>query len=63
MMPPKSIRQAALTDDSLTVDGGTMKEPGFLRAISVIEVIGQNGKTYRGLARLFQFSDCVMNVP
>jgi cephalosporin-C deacetylase len=47
MMPPKIDQAATLTADGLTVDGGTMKEPGFLRCIAVVE---QNGKTYRGLA-------------
>ena len=47
MMPPKIDQTAMLTPDGLTVDGGTMKEAGFLRCIAVVE---QNGKTYRGLA-------------
>ncbi len=46
-MPPKIDQTATLTTDGLTVDGGTMNEPGFLRCIATIE---QNGKTYRGLA-------------
>lgn len=47
MMPPKIDQTAALTGDAITVDGGTMTEPGFLRCIATVEV---NGKTYRGLA-------------
>src|SRR5215218_3088487 len=47
MMPPKIEQSATLTADSLTVEGGTMNEPGFLRCIATVE---QNGKTYRGLA-------------
>ena len=47
MMPPKIDQSATLTADGLTVDGGTMNEPGFLRCIATVE---QNGKTYRGLA-------------
>ncbi|MBL8210579.1 MAG: acetylxylan esterase [Bryobacterales bacterium] len=47
MMPPKIDQTAALTGDAITVDGGTMQEPGFLRCIATVEV---NGKTYRGLA-------------
>jgi len=47
MMPPKIDQTATLTDDGLTVEGGTMNEPGFLRCIATVE---QNGKTYRGLA-------------
>ena len=41
MMPPKIDQTATLTADGLTVDGGTMNEPGFLRCIATIE---QNGK-------------------
>lgn len=47
MMPPKIDKTATLTAEGLTVDGGTMKEPGFLRCIATVE---QNGRTYRGLA-------------
>ena len=37
----------ALSNGSLTVDGGTMKTPGFLRCVATAYV---DGKTYRGLA-------------
>lgn len=47
MMLPLIDQAATLTADGVTVDGGTMKEPGFLRCIATVE---QNGKTYRGLA-------------
>lgn len=47
MMPPKIEQSATLAADGLTVDGGTMNEPGFLRCIATVE---QNGRTYRGLA-------------
>src|SRR3954468_6883798 len=47
MMPPQIDRTATLTADGLTIDGGTMKQPGFLRCIAIV---AQNGKTYRGLA-------------
>lgn len=47
MMSPKIEKSATLTADGLTVDGGTMNEPGFLRCIATVE---KNGKTYRGLA-------------
>lgn len=47
MMPPKVDQTATLTAAGLTVDGGTMNEPGFLRCIATVE---HNGKTYRGLA-------------
>ena len=36
-----------LSDGKLTIDGGTMKTPGFLRCVVTAEV---NGKTYRGLS-------------
>jgi cephalosporin-C deacetylase-like acetyl esterase len=47
MMPPRIEQSVTLTGDSLTVEGGTMTEPGFLRCIATVEL---NGKTYRGLA-------------
>src|SRR6202163_1477328 len=47
MMPPKVDQTAILTSEGITVDGGTMDEPGFLRCIATVE---QNHKTYRRLA-------------
>jgi cephalosporin-C deacetylase-like acetyl esterase len=47
MMPPKIDQTATLSADGLTVDGGTLAEPGFLRCIVTLD---RNGKTYRGLA-------------
>ncbi len=47
MMPPQIDKTVTLSNDSLTVDGGTMSQPGFLRCIATVE---QNGRTYRGLA-------------
>ena len=48
MMPPKIDKAATLSSaEGLTVDGGTLEGPGFLRCIATVE---QNGKTYRGLA-------------
>ena len=47
MMPPKVDASGTLTADGLTVDGGTLNEPGFLRCIATVE---HNGKTYRGLS-------------
>lgn len=47
MMPPRVEQTVALTGSEITVDGGTMNEPGFLRCIATVEL---NGKTYRGLA-------------
>ncbi len=47
MMPPRTEKTATLTGEGLVVEGGTMKEPGFLRCIATVE---RNGRTYRGLA-------------
>ncbi|MBI2690242.1 MAG: acetylxylan esterase [Acidobacteria bacterium] len=47
MMPPRIDQTATLSAGGLTVDGGTLNEPGFLRCIVTIE---RNGKVYRGLA-------------
>lgn len=47
MMPPRAETTAPLPADGLTVDGGTLNEPGFLRCIATVE---NNGRTYRGLA-------------
>ncbi len=47
MMAPRTEKTATLTAEGLVVEGGTMKEPGFLRCIATVE---RNGKTYRGLA-------------
>ena len=47
MMSPKIDQSALSTADGITVDAGTMTEPGFLRCIATVEL---NGKTYRGLA-------------
>ncbi len=47
MMPPKVDESGTLTADGLTVDGGTLNEPGFLRCIATVE---HNGKIYRGLS-------------
>ena len=47
MVAPKVDRMVELNANGVTVDGGTMSEPGFLRCIATVE---RNGKTYRGLA-------------
>ncbi|MCX6598673.1 MAG: acetylxylan esterase [Acidobacteria bacterium] len=47
MMPPVIEQTATLPAEGLVVEGGTMKEPGFLRCIATVE---RNGRTYRGLA-------------
>lgn len=46
-MLPGEKKTATVPLDGLVVDGGTMKEPGFLRCIVTTEVAG---KTYRGVA-------------
>ncbi|MFA6962326.1 MAG: acetylxylan esterase [Opitutaceae bacterium] len=46
-MLPSVEKTATLPEGDLVIDGGTMKEPGFLRCIVTVEVAG---KTYRGLA-------------
>ncbi|MBS1794131.1 MAG: acetylxylan esterase [Acidobacteria bacterium] len=46
-MPPSLVRTATTTDQSLTIEAGTLKEPGFLRCIVTMS---KDGRTYRGLA-------------
>ncbi len=46
MMLPTIEKSVTTTAQSLTIDGGTLKEPGFLRCIVTLE---KDGKTYRGL--------------
>lgn len=46
MMPPTIEKSVTTTAQVLTIDGGTMKEAGFLRCIVTME---KNGTTYRGL--------------
>jgi cephalosporin-C deacetylase-like acetyl esterase len=46
MMPPTIEKTLAMSAGGLTVDGGTMKEPGFLRCIATVNY---GGKTYRGI--------------
>lgn len=45
-MPATMTATIELTGEPLRVDGGTMKEPGFLRCTATME---ENGRTYRGL--------------
>ncbi len=40
-------KKLQLPDGKITIDGGTMKEPGFLRCIAITTI---DGKQYRGLA-------------
>jgi len=47
MMPPTIEKTLAVPGGGLTVDGGTMKEPGFLRCVATVDY---GGKTYRGIA-------------
>jgi len=46
-MPPRLEKSVTLTDGELTIDAGTLNQPGFLRCIVTIQ---KNGRTYRGLA-------------
>lgn len=45
-MPPTIEKTITTTAQVLTVDAGTLKEPGFLRCIATVEA---GGRTYRGL--------------
>ena len=47
MMPPSTEATAVVGAAPLMIDGGTMKEPGFLRLVATADV---DGRTYRGLA-------------
>lgn len=47
MMPPTIEKTVTTSGQPLTIDGGTLKEAGFLRCIATVE---KDGKTYRGLA-------------
>jgi cephalosporin-C deacetylase len=47
MMPPSVTQSVTLGAEGLRVDGGTLKEPGFLRCIATVEA---DGRSYRGLA-------------
>jgi cephalosporin-C deacetylase-like acetyl esterase len=46
MMPPAVEKTASLPADGLVVDGGTMKEPGFLRCVVTTTV---EGREYRAV--------------
>lgn len=46
-MPPTVEKSITTTAQPLTIDGGTMKEPGFFRCIATVTV---DGRSYRGLA-------------
>lgn len=47
MMPPIVQKTILTTENTLTIDAGTLTEPGFLRCIATFE---KGGRTYRGLA-------------
>ncbi len=47
MMSPTQEKTVAVPEEGLTVEAGTMKEPGFLRCSASVEM---NGRKYRGLA-------------
>jgi cephalosporin-C deacetylase len=46
-MDPTKSDSLILKEGRVTIDGGTMKQPGFLRCVVIAEA---NGRTYRGLA-------------
>ncbi|MDF3056275.1 MAG: acetylxylan esterase [Rariglobus sp.] len=46
-MLPADEKTASLPEGGLVIDGGTLKEPGFIRCSVTVDVAG---KTYRGLA-------------
>ena len=46
-MQPAASKTAQVPADGLVIDGGTMKEPGFIRCIVTADVAG---RVYRGLA-------------
>ncbi|MBC7798692.1 MAG: acetylxylan esterase [Pyrinomonadaceae bacterium] len=46
-MKPTLEKSVTTTNQSLMIDAGTLKEPGFLRCIVTLE---KDGKSYRGLA-------------
>ena len=47
MLPPTLRKSESSAASGLTVAGGTMSEPGFLRCIATVEI---DGRTYRGIA-------------
>ena len=46
MLPPVTEATAVVSTTPLTVAGGTLKEPGFLRLVATAEI---DGRTYRGV--------------
>jgi cephalosporin-C deacetylase len=46
MLPPVTQNTGVVGATPLTVDGGTMNEPGFLRLVATAEI---DGRTYRGV--------------
>ena len=44
--PTQTKENVVFPEGTLTVDGGTLKSPGFIRCVAEVEL---NGKTYRGL--------------
>ncbi|MBI3650759.1 MAG: acetylxylan esterase [Acidobacteria bacterium] len=47
MMPPTIEKTAVPVGEGITIEAGTMQEPGFLRCIATVEM---NGRSYRGIA-------------
>jgi cephalosporin-C deacetylase len=46
-MMPAVEQMAVIPEEGLWIDGGTLREPGFIRCVATAE---RDGKTYRGLA-------------
>ena len=46
MQPPLVDATAVVGDTALTIDGGTLNQPGFLRLVATAEI---DGRTYRGV--------------
>jgi cephalosporin-C deacetylase len=46
MLPPASTGTLTISDAPLTVEGGTMPAPGFLRLVATVT---ESGRTYRGV--------------
>jgi cephalosporin-C deacetylase-like acetyl esterase len=46
-MPPTIVKTVTTAAKSLTIDAGSLKEPGFLRCLVTME---KDGRSYRGLA-------------
>ncbi len=59
MMPPAIEKAVTTTEHALTIEAGSMKEPGFYRCIATVE---KDGQTYRGLATAGYRPDLIKTV-